>query len=89
MVAILMQHKVEDFAKWKNVFDSALGMRTSSGELSAEVFRDQSDPNSITILNKWDSIENAQKFVQSPDLHAAMTHAGVVGMPSVTFLTEA
>ena len=45
MATVLIQHKVNDFAEWKKVFDFAADMRTSSGELSAQVFRDASDPN--------------------------------------------
>jgi quinol monooxygenase YgiN len=86
---MLIQHKVKDFVEWKKVFDSAIGLRTSSGELSAQVFRDASDPNSITTINKWDSLENAQKFAHSPELKAAMEKAGVAGAPSVYFLNEA
>ena len=89
MVNILIQVKVKDFVEWKKVFDSAAGLRTSSGELSAQVFRDASDPNSITTINKWDSMENAQKFAHSPELKAAMEKAGVAGAPSVYFLNEA
>ena len=89
MASMLIQHKVKDFAEWKKVFDSVIGLRTSSGELSAQVFRDASDPNSITIINKWDSVENAQKFAHSPELKAAMEKAGVVGAPNVSFVNEA
>ena len=89
MAVLLMQHRVKDFAAWKKVFDFAADMRTASGELSAQVLRDASDPNKITVINKWDSIENAQKFVHSPDLRAAMEKAGVEGQPAVTFLNEA
>jgi quinol monooxygenase YgiN len=89
MAVLIVQHKVKDFATWKKVFDSAFDMRTASGELSAQVLRDASDPNKLTIINKWDSIANAQKFVHSPDLMAAMQQAGVEGQPAVTFLNEA
>jgi len=64
-------------------------LRTSSGELSAQVFRDASDPNSVTVINKWNSLESAQKFAHSPDLKAAMEKAGVEGMPNSSFLNEA
>jgi quinol monooxygenase YgiN len=89
MATILVQHKVKDFAEWKKVFDSAIEMRKSAGELSAQVFRDAEDPNNLTVINQWDSLENAQKFVQSPDLQAAMEKAGVAGPPTITFLNEA
>ena len=89
MASMLIQLKVKDFAEWKKVFDSAAGMRTSGGELSAQIFRDASDPNSITTINKWNSLSNAQKFAHSPELKAAMEKAGVVGQPNVSFLSEA
>jgi quinol monooxygenase YgiN len=89
MASILIQHKVKDFAAWKKVFDASAGMRTSSGELSAQVFRDANDPNMLTVINTWNSMANAQKFAQSPDLKAAMEQAGVVGAPAVYFLNEA
>jgi quinol monooxygenase YgiN len=89
VAAVIVQHKVKDFATWKHVFDSAVNMRKAGGELSADVYRDASDPNKLTVVNKWDSIENAQKFIHSPDLMAAMAAGGVEGMPVVTFLNEA
>jgi quinol monooxygenase YgiN len=89
MASILIQHKVKDFAEWKKVFDSSAGFRTSNGELSAQIYRDTSDPNSITVINKWTSLESAQKFAQNPELKAAMEKSGVVGAPQVYFLNEA
>ena len=89
MASILIQHTVKDYAEWKKVFDSALDLRKSSGELSAQVYRDASDPNKITTINNWNSMANAQNFAHSPELKAAMDKAGVVGVPAVYFLNEA
>ena len=89
MASMLIHHTVKDYAEWKKVFDSALELRTGNGELSAQVYRDASDPNMITTINKWNSLANAQKFAHSPELKAAMEKAGVVGVPTVYFLTDA
>jgi quinol monooxygenase YgiN len=89
MASMLIQHRVKDFAAWKKVFDSFAGLRASSGELSSQVFRNASDPSQVTVLNKWSSLAEAQKFAQSPELKAAMEKAGVEGPPSVSFLNEA
>jgi quinol monooxygenase YgiN len=88
MASLLIQHSVKDFSAWKQVFDSVAGIRASSGEVSAKVFRDESDPNKVTVLNQWDTMANAQKFVHSPELRAAMEKAGVVGQPNIFFLNE-
>jgi quinol monooxygenase YgiN len=89
MATMLIQHKIKDYAEWKKVFDSFAGLRTSSGELSSQIYRDSSDPNSLTILNKWNSTENAKKYAHSPGVKTAMEKAGVVGQPNVSFLNDA
>ena len=85
---MLVQHKVKDFADWKNVYDSVADLRASNGELSDQIYREASDPNSLTIVFKWDSLANAQKYAQSPELKAAMEKAGVEGPPKIYFLNE-
>jgi quinol monooxygenase YgiN len=89
MACMIITHNVKDYAEWKKAFDSFLMMRRASGELSASVYRDSTDENKLTIVNKWDSLDNAQKFAHSPELREAMQKAGVMGAPSVSFLNEA
>ena len=89
MAFILIQHTVKDYEEWREVFDSAKDFRASRGELSAQVYRDITDANKLTILNKWNSLADAQRFIESPELRAAMEKAGVVGVPTVHLLNEA
>ena len=89
MARMLVQQKVKDYDEWKRVYDSAADLRTTNGELSDQIFRDVSDPNMVTVFFKWDSLENAQRYTQSPELKAAMENAGVDGPPNINFLTEA
>ena len=88
MASMLVQQKVKDFADWKNVYDSAANLRTNNGELSDRIYRDASDPNSLTIVFKWDSLATAKNYAQSPELKAAMEKAGVEGPPNISFLNE-
>lgn len=88
MASMLVQHKVKNYEEWKKVFDANLGLRTSNGELSSQLYRDASDPNQLTVVSKWNSLANLQKFAQSPELRAAMEKAGVEGPPSINFLNE-
>ena len=89
MASMLVQHSVKDYATWKKVFDSMAEMRASSGELSDQIFKDASDPKKLTLIFKWNSVANAQKFAQSAELKAAMEKAGVSGPPTISFLNEA
>jgi len=88
MASMLVQHNVKDFAEWKKVYDSVANLRANNGELSDQIYRDASDPNSLTVVFKWDSLANAQKYAQSPELKAAMEKAGIEGSPSIYFLNE-
>lgn len=88
MAYMLVQHKVKDFAAWKKVYDSVADLRASNGELSDQIYRDASDPNKLTAIFKWDSLENARKYANSPELKSAMEKAGVEGPPSIYFLNE-
>ena len=88
MATMLVQIKVNDFQAWKKVFNASSGLRTSNGELSHQIYQDSNDPNKLTAIYKWNSLANAQKFAQSPELKAAMMEAGVQGPPSIYFLNE-
>jgi heme-degrading monooxygenase HmoA len=89
MAILLMQVHVKNYGVWRKVFDDAASQRKSIGGISAEVFRGASDPNALTVVSKWDSMANAQKFAASADLKEAQLKAGVEGIPTASFLTEA
>ena len=82
--------QVEDFAKWKAGYDSEGGvpLRKNSGMKSYQVFRTNDDPNKIVHLSQWDSMDDAQKFLQSDELQKANQQSGVIEMGGVYFLEE-
>ena len=65
MASMLVQHQVKDFAAWKKVYDDVYELRAANGELSDQIYRDDSDPNKLTIVFKWDSLANPQKSASS------------------------
>lgn len=89
MAQILVHHKVEDYKKWKPVFDEHGVFRSENGSKGGKVFRSANDPNDVFVLLEWESIESLQKFSQSDSLKEAMKESGVIGMPEVHFLEEA
>jgi len=86
MAHVVITHSVADFAVWQAAYNDALALRDEAGKKSAQVFRDAADPNTITGLFEWDSIENAREYVGSERLKSAMQDAGVTSAPQVTFL---
>ncbi|MFN2266470.1 MAG: antibiotic biosynthesis monooxygenase family protein [Anaerolineales bacterium] len=88
MTSMLVRSKVEDFQTWKKGFDEGADLRTSFGGGAEQVFQDASDPNTYVAVIEWDTLEDARKFAQSPELKAAMAKAGVVGTPTVYFMNR-
>ena len=89
MANIFIHFKVEDYNKWKPVFESYGSFRSEYGSKGGKIYRNADNPNEIFILFEWDSIENARKFAQSDKLKEAMQKAGVMGKPEMNFLGEA
>lgn len=89
MPYLLIRHKVEDYAKWKQAFDTHGATRKANGSKGGQLFRNANNPNETVILFEWDDLEKARKFSQSDDLRQTMQQAGVTDQPDVYFLEEA
>jgi heme-degrading monooxygenase HmoA len=85
---LLVRVKVEDYAKWKPIFDQFAAVRKANGSKGGNLFRDADGSNEITVLYEWDNLENAHKFAQSEEWKKAMQKAGVIGQPDFYFLDK-
>ncbi|MBI4495221.1 MAG: cyclase [Chloroflexi bacterium] len=56
-----------------------------SGAKSIRIFRSAENPNEITVLAEWDTMDNARRFSIPPEV---MKRAGVVGQVVIRFLDE-
>lgn len=90
MTYFLARHKVEDYDKWRVIYDEAQSTAASMGQKneSSMVFKDIDDPNRVTVLGEFDTKENAEKFFGSEELKAAMQKAGVQGPPEIHFVDK-
>jgi heme-degrading monooxygenase HmoA len=84
----LVRHKVEDYEKWKPVFDEDATNRKAGGSKGGYLFRNADDPNEILILFEWDELEKVRQFGQSDELRQKMQQAGVADRPDFYFLEE-
>jgi heme-degrading monooxygenase HmoA len=89
MSTLLVHHKVEDYAKWRPVFDEMGAARKAHGATGWRVLRDAADPNDIVILTEFPDADSARRYAQAPELREAMQRAGVTVRPEVLFLNEA
>lgn len=89
MPYLLIRHKVEDYAKWKPVFDDHGSTREAAGSKGGYVFRNANDQNEIVILLEVDDLERCRQLVESEDLKEAMQRSGVADKPDIYYLDEA
>lgn len=89
MIHVLIRHKVSDYNRWKEAFDSHLNTRKRAGETGFRLFHNADDPHEVILLLDWASSEEARRFINSDELHDAMQKAGVVGAPDVHYLEDA
>ncbi len=89
MVQLFVHHKVEDYAKWRKVFDELDGTRRSAGQTAMKVYHTTASPNEIVTISEWGTADQARAYAQSPGLKEAMQRAGVISQPDVLMLEEA
>jgi heme-degrading monooxygenase HmoA len=86
MITTAIRHSVSDYGKWKIAYDAF--PPTSGGAKFARVNRSVEDPNLVTVVAGFETLEKAKAFVNSPDLKAKMAEAGVLGSPRVEINEE-
>jgi hypothetical protein len=83
---MLVRHKVEDFARWKAVFDSHFGEQERAGMELKHIWQKDDDPNDVFFLIKIRSRKEVEDFMNQPQQPEIKEQAGVVGQPEVYFL---
>src|SRR5689334_11885365 len=87
-VYVLVKHTVEDYAKWKPVYDEDGAVRKQKGSTGATVYTVNGNANEVIVITEWPDMESAQSFAQNPELPVVMKRAGVTGHPEVYFLEK-
>jgi hypothetical protein len=86
MPYLIVRHTVEDYPKWKAVFDEHAVERKEFGSKGGMLFRGAD--NEIVAITEFADLERAKAFAQSPGLREAMARAGVVSVPAIYFVDK-
>ena len=89
MAKLLVHHKVQDYSAWRKIFDEDDARRREYGSTGFQVFKSANDPNDLTVIMDYPSVDKAKAFATSDSLKEAMKNAGVISQPEVMFLEEA
>ncbi len=87
MIHVIGDLKVENYDKWKPVFNERSTTRKEQGAKEAILFRNSDDPHDVEILFKWDNKENAKRYMESESVKKALRNVGA-RIEKVTYLDE-
>ena len=63
MATLVIEYRVEDYARWKSTFDRDPMGRTAHGVTSYRIQRDAEDPNHLMLSLEFASSEAARLFL--------------------------
>ena len=86
MAYLFVKHTVNDFNQWETVYDSVAKSRDTHGAIRGQIMRDSNTPKLIVVLEEYRTLEGAKNWAESSELQVAMGHAGVIGIPEISFL---
>ena len=83
MAWIHVRHRVEDYPKWKEVFDSTADYKRSHGWKGYRLLAIEGDNNHVLVMEEFDTEDQAREYLGSDYLSDAMGRAGVSDEPDI------
>jgi hypothetical protein len=77
MTISFVQHRVADYDAWRRAYDGVGELQRAGGVTDDAVYRTEGDPNTVLVMHKFGSPQEAQAFFENSDLRQAMQDAGV------------
>jgi len=78
---------VKDFDNWLPLYEANDSARKASGLTEIGLERGLDNSNEVTAVFKTDDLQKAKDFTNSPGLKEAMHKAGVIGAPTISYIT--
>ena len=88
-VRVFVRHEIGDYAAWRKIYEGNESFRKKMGVLSQEIYRSVDNPNEVTVIHDFKTLEKARAWASSSELKAALQKAGVTGTPQIWFTTRA
>lgn len=84
---VLILHEVQDYPKWKAIFDQAAQMRSNAGEVEYHLLAAAGNARQVVHFSRWRSLNAARAFFESAELVEIRRRAGVQA-PEFLYLHE-
>jgi hypothetical protein len=83
MAVVRIEHRVYDYERWKEAFDSDPAGRQRSGVRAYRILRGADDPNDVLIDLELDTIDEARALVDSLRSIWGRVQGSLIDEPSV------
>lgn len=87
-VRMFVRLEVVQFSEWVKTYDGFAPARKAAGVTQSTLWQSADDPNEVTVINEFPSLEQARAFAASGELRDAMRNSGLRGPPQVWFGTQ-
>ena len=77
---VVVKLKVENYEAWKSHYDAGEPVRREFHVRAVGVLRDASDPNTVFVLTRFDSVDDAKKMLAAPKWQETAKKAGASSM---------
>src|SRR5919107_6377611 len=78
-----IRHRVEDYRKWKEGFDSTAEYKRSHGWKGYRLYAIEGDNNNVLVMEEFETEDQAREFLGSEYLREVMSSAGVSDEPDI------
>ena len=85
---LLISHELEDYERWKPLFDEDETNRSAAGMITLGLAKDKDNANMVYIMFAFDDLDKVREFTASEELKAKMQEGGVIGEPTFKWLEE-
>jgi hypothetical protein len=86
MAWILIEHKVNDYNTWKQVYDRTAEVKRRNGWKRYRVFQVAQERTHLIVMDQFERADQAQEYLNSDFLKDALKQMGVVGTPTMLLL---
>src|SRR5215212_10523293 len=78
-----VRHRVEDYPRWKEVFDSTAEYKRSHGWKGYRLHTIEGENTHVLVMEEFETEDQAREFIGSEYLREAMGRAGVSDQPDI------
>jgi quinol monooxygenase YgiN len=83
-----VRHRVEDYSKWKEVFDSTAEYKRSHGGKGYRILAIEGDNNHLLVMEEFETEDQIREVLGSDYVREAMGRAGYSDEPDIQVVEQ-